>query len=279
MPFLPNLISMPATTALTIAATDASAAAGVAADLRTFERLGMHGCAVISSVTAQPRQGELVSQPIAADIFRAQLQAVLQDYPVTALKTGVLASAAQVEIIAECLPKTAALIIDPVLATSSGLTLMDADTLSALLGQLFPRALLVTPNLPELEHIAGQLSPVEALHPEVPPTAAALLDNGPDALLIKGGHRDEVELTDHLYLRDPQNGPAAHAYPHPSQPGSYRGTGCVLSAALTAFIARQQTIGEVDLPVACGYAIDYLQRCIRHTPSTPEDEPAILRHP
>lgn len=270
---------------LTIAGGDASGAAGVQADLRTFQSLGVHGCSVISAITAQAINStvhlsgshhEFISQPVRLDVFRQQLLVLLRDFDIAAVKTGMLATPDQVECIANTLPKELPLIIDPVLQTSSGHTLIDADTLAAIRQWLLPRAWLITPNLPELPHLADS-DKQRNLAPE--DIVRALLDAGCKAVLVKGGHAESQQLSDVLYQYDKGDVLQQHRYSHPRQPGQYRGTGCVLSAAIATYIARIKNADSESLQATCKTAIDYLQTCIHHTPTPPGGEAAILRHP
>ncbi len=262
-------------TVLTIAGSDACAAAGLQADLRTFQALGLHGLSVVSAVTAQGRaSGSRQAarwQTVSDEIFAAQLSAVVAGFEIAAVKTGMLASAGQVEILAAKLPRDIPLVIDPVLSSSSGHRLIDDSTLTALRRLLFPRAWLITPNLPELTQLSG--GPDQDIHQRT----EVLLRHGCQAVLVKGGHADGPQLTDYLYQPSQQDGYQTHSYSHPRQPGQYRGTGCVLSAAMTAYLASQSPQPGGSLQRICQLGIDYLQTCIVNTPAG--DEAVILRHP
>ena len=268
------------TTVLTIAGSDASGGAGIQADLRTFQSLGVHGCSVISAVTAQGRKSsvgcyELTSQAVDLEVFHQQLLMLLSDFDIAVVKTGMLATPGQVECIANTLPKELPLIIDPVLQTSTGHSLINIDTLAAIRQCLLPRAWLLTPNLPELRQLSDPLQP----NPSSAEIADALLDTGCKAVLVKGGHAESQQLCDVLYQYDSRNTLQKHRYEHARQPGEYRGTGCVLSAAITAYIARNKSAYPDNPQTACKSAIDYLQTCIHHTPTPANGEAVILRHP
>ncbi len=257
-------------TVTTIAGADAGAAAGVHADLRTIQNHGLHGTAVISAVTAQGSANEYLVQPIADDLFRRQLLMLLDSFEVCAVKTGMLASPSQVEIIAADLPTSIPLIIDPVLESSAGIQLIDEVTRRAMLHKLLPRATLITPNLPELSRLAGDGEQLQL--------AGKLLHSGCAAVLVKGGHAAGDRLDDCLYETNRQQ-IDMHRFTHSRQPGQYRGTGCVLSAAICAAIANQGLTRGQSLEAVCRAGIDYLQSCIRHTPTPRERQAAILRHP
>lgn len=271
------MIDKPATL-LTIAGSDASGAAGIQADLRTFQNLGVHGCSAITAITAQGKQSfkhQFISQAVNLSVFKQQLLMLMHDFDITAVKTGMLATPAQVECLAKTLPTQLPLVIDPVLQTSSGHTLIDDETLSAIRQWLLPRALLITPNLPELQQLTGS-DRADTLPEDIIKT---LLSTGCQAVLVKGGHAESQQLCDVLYQYDPHTGLQKYRYQHARQPGQYRGTGCVLSAAIAAHIARSKSTACSNLETACKLAIDYLQTCIGHTPTPANGEAAILRHP
>ncbi len=267
-------------TLLTIAGSDASGAAGIQADLRTFQSLGVHGCSVITAITAQGNQSSshshsFISQAVDLPVFKQQLLMLLHDFEIAAVKTGMLATPAQVECLAKTLPAQLPLVIDPVLQTSSGHLLINDKTLSAIRQWLLPRAWLITPNLPELQQLTG------AHQADAAPASIikSLLNTGCKAVLVKGGHAESQQLCDVLYQYDSQRRLHKHQYQHARQPGQYRGTGCVLSAAIATHIARSKSTASSNLQDACKLAIDYLQTCIADTPTPANDEAAILRHP
>lgn len=217
--------------ALTIAGTDSGGGAGVTADLKTFEAHGVWGTAAVVAVTAQNTVGVHAVQTIAAETVKAQIQAVVEDLGVDAAKTGMLATAELVHAVAGLAPRP--LVVDPVFVSKHGDTLLVDDAVQALREDLLPRATVITPNLPE----AGQLTGME-ISDRAGMLAAAheLLAHGPDVVMVKGGHLPEDEDAADLVLAkggDPWwlDAPRIHArHTH--------GTGCVLSAAITAELAR-----------------------------------------
>jgi len=259
-------------TVLTIAGSDASSAAGIQADLRTLHNLGTHAATVITAVTAQSNNKRFACQTVNDDLFQQQLLAVLEQFDIAAVKTGMLASASQVRLIAECLPTSLPLIIDPVWQTSSGHLLINEETLAAMDHLLFPRAYLLTPNIPELQWVCKSQtqSSMECI--------TRLLKTGCKGVLVKGGHAQKAELTDHLYTFNEQQKVLTHPFTHPRKTGQYRGTGCVLSAAICAFISKQETTNPMSLTTAVQMGIDYLQNCIQQTPITENHQAAILQH-
>ncbi len=218
--------------ALTIAGSDPSGGAGIQADLKTFLAFHVYGAAVITSLTVQNTRGVFGRDDAPAALVLAQLAAVRDDLPVAAAKTGLLATAALVdalagELAARPLPW---LVVDPVLIATSGDALTAGDTLAALRARLLPLATLVTPNLAEAAALLGH--PVDDVA-SMRDAARAIADLGTPNVLVKGGHlpgppRDILFAGGVLHeLEGVRVGPA-----------SAHGTGCTLSAAITAGLAR-----------------------------------------
>jgi hydroxymethylpyrimidine kinase/phosphomethylpyrimidine kinase len=217
---------------LTIAGSDPSGGAGIQADLKTFHQLGVYGEAVITLLTVQNtvtvRRVELVS----ADLVLAQIEAVLEDIPPAAAKTGALGSAELIEAIGLAAARwTFPLVVDPVMISKPGAPLAEPEAGEAFRRFLIPRAALLTPNLPEAASLCG--FPVETVE-EMEHAGRTLLDLGAGAVLIKGGHLagDPVDL----YMSADENTVRLPAFridtPHT------HGTGCTYSAAITAGLAR-----------------------------------------
>lgn len=259
---------------ISIAGSDSSGAAGLQADLRTFQQLGIHGASVISAVTAQTQADTVAIHPISQDLFQQQFQHLLSDFEVAAIKTGMLASAAQVEFIASYTPENIPLIIDPVLCSSSGHKLICTDTLNAMQQLLFSKARLITPNIPELQQLTNTQQSLEKTK-DLIECAERLTHRYDTSVLLKGGHSSNQLLTDYLFEKNHNNQIETTIFQHDRQPGEYRGTGCILSAAIAAYLASKP---EINLQSACQLGIEYLQHCINHTPSTLLGRPAILRH-
>src|SRR5205814_4007453 len=148
----------PMRTALTIAGSDSSAGAGIQADLKTFAAFGLYGTSAITAVTAQNTQGVEAVLALSADFVTAQIEAVASDIAIHATKIGMLATAAIVEAVAAAIDdlELPLVVVDPVLVSTSGDRLLDADGVQAMINQLFPRARVVTPNLPEAEALSGR---------------------------------------------------------------------------------------------------------------------------
>ncbi len=241
---------------MTIAGSDSCGGAGIQADLATFKAHDVYATSVITALTAQNTLAVHTVQPASTDMIVAQLNAVLDDIPVRAIKTGMLPDAAAIEAVADTLEARAAhipLVVDPVLVATSGASLTLEDTVAALRKRLIPLATLVTPNLAE----AKALCPDAADHQAA---AQAFLQLGCQAVLLKGGHGQAATITDWLVDES-----GARAFEHPALVGEFHGTGCVLSAAITANLSKgvglqqsveegigfvQQSIAAARLPLA-----------------------------
>jgi hydroxymethylpyrimidine/phosphomethylpyrimidine kinase len=239
--------------ALTIAGSDSSGGAGIQADLKTFSAFGVYGASVITALTAQNTQGVSGVEPVAAAFVLAQMEAVLSDLAVGAIKTGMLANAAIVEAVAHRLrggPRYP-LVVDPVMVATSGDILIAPDAIDALKRQLFPLALLITPNLPEAARLLDTKE--AASEDEAVGQAKALLALGCQAVLLKGGHGGGSEAVDILC---DATGIERLARPRVDTRHTH-GTGCTLSAAIAALLAR-----GVGLREAVGRAKAYVWQAL-----------------
>ncbi|UCF26234.1 MAG: bifunctional hydroxymethylpyrimidine kinase/phosphomethylpyrimidine kinase [Ralstonia sp.] len=245
---------------LTIAGSDSGGGAGIQADLKTFAALGCYGMSAITAVTAQNTLGVAAVESLTPAIVGAQIDAVAQDIGGDAAKTGMLSTPAVVEAIVAALERhpIAALVVDPVMVSTSGAQLGSDATVQAMAKWLFPRALLVTPNLPEASALLGR---EVRTADDMLPAARDLLALGPRAVLLKGGHLADMAevgedgvVQDVLVTADGTERIYAHTYidtPHT------HGTGCTLSAAIAAHLARGDT-----LEAAIEGALDYLLHAI-----------------
>jgi hydroxymethylpyrimidine/phosphomethylpyrimidine kinase len=216
---------------LTIAGSDSSGGAGLQQDLAVFRASGCCGASVTTCVTAQSHQRFLSLNPLPASVVRDQLEVVLEDLPVAAIKTGALATREVVASVAELLRNRSRLplVIDPVLVSTSGKRLLEQDAVEALKEQLIPQATLITPNLPEAQLLSGNRDcndPKELAH--------QLWEMWHVPVLVKGGHLpDSTDLIDRLHDGE------ARAFPARRVPiGNVRGTGCALSAAIASHLAQ-----------------------------------------
>ncbi len=238
--------------ALTIAGSDSSGGAGIQADLKTFSALGVYGASVLTAVTAQNTRAVAAVAMIAPAMIRAQMAAVFDDLAIGAIKIGMLGDPATISAVAEGLADCPApIVLDPVMVAKSGDALLSAEAVKTLRDRMLPRAHVLTPNLPE----AARLLDTEEATDEATMLAQgrALLSLGPRAVLMKGGHgKGEtcvdllISKTDTLRLSAPRQ-----------QTANTHGTGCTLSAAIAAGLARGQ-----PLPQAVEAAHSYLQRAI-----------------
>jgi hydroxymethylpyrimidine/phosphomethylpyrimidine kinase len=224
--------------ALTIAGSDSGGEAGLQADLKTFTALKVHGVCAITCVTAQNRLSVARLQPCSPRMVRAQLEAVAAQSPPSAAKTGMLFSAAIVREVAAFLKRSPALplVVDPVILSTSGRRLLQPPGLAALQRDLLPLAALVTPNLMEAGVLTGQkiTSPQD-----LRAAAAAIHRNFGCAALVKGGHLGgTTEAVDFLCSDDGE-----WMFSAPRALGAaLHGTGCVYSAAITAWLARGRSL-------------------------------------
>jgi hydroxymethylpyrimidine/phosphomethylpyrimidine kinase len=218
--------------ALTIAGSDSGGGAGIQADLKTFHAHGVFGISVVTAVTAQNTQGVTAVHAIPLDIVEAQIQAVAGDLRPDAVKTGMLATVALVETVAAALKlhRLRPYVLDPVMVATSGHRLLDADAEASLARILLPLATLVTPNLHEAAILTGR--DVRSLS-DMGTAARTLVDMGAGAALVKGGHL-EGDAAD-LYW----DGTEERVWRKPRLDTRHtHGTGCTLSAAIAAGLAR-----------------------------------------
>ena len=223
-------------TALTIAGSDSGGGAGIQADLKTFHAFGVFGASAITAVTAQNTLGVQAVQALEPGIVRRQIESVRSDLRPSAAKTGMLANAGIVKAVVEGLAGFAQpLVVDPVMVATSGDRLLDPAAVDALLDELLPLATLVTPNLPEAAILAGRPAGTPE---EMSEAARAIVARGAGAALIKGGHGSGEEVIDLLW-----DGERERVWRSPRIPTTEtHGTGCTLSAAITAGLATGLTL-------------------------------------
>jgi hydroxymethylpyrimidine/phosphomethylpyrimidine kinase len=242
--------------ALTIAGSDSGGGAGIQADLKTFHQFGVFGTSVIVALTAQNTLGVRAVEPVSASLVRAQLDALAEDLPPAALKTGMLADAVLVHLVADAVRANGwrPLVVDPVMIASSGDRLLSADGEAAIREALRPLAALVTPNLDEAAILTGRpVTDVSAMER----AGADLIALGAQAALITGGHLAGDALTDVLVMRG-----SSRRFRHTRlRTRSTHGTGCTLSAAITAGLALGQPI-----EAAIAGALDFVHRAIAAAP-------------
>jgi hydroxymethylpyrimidine/phosphomethylpyrimidine kinase len=242
--------------ALTIAGSDSGGGAGIQADLRTFQHFGIFGTTAITAVTAQNTTGVRGWDPVRAELVAAQIDAVASDLAPAAFKTGMLGAADVVAAVADAIARhrLANFVMDPVMVATSGDSLASNDTAAALAALLVPKAMLVTPNLHEAAVLTGR--EVRATG-DMATAGRALIEMGAGAALIKGGHLEREVLIDVLVTKS-----GVRRFEHSRRATtSTHGTGCVLSAAITAGLA----LGK-NLETAVTEGVDYVQKAIAAAP-------------
>jgi len=240
--------------ALTIAGSDPSGGAGIQADLKTFHQFGVYGTTVIAVLTVQNTMRVSAVKALPVSMVLAQLKAVMEDLPPSAIKTGALGSRENVEAIAERAWKFAVpLIVDPVITSKHGKPMLDGDASGALIRKLIPQAFLVTPNIPEAIFLSG----TDITDPaSMEKAARAIAEMGPTAVLIKGGHLEKEAMDMLLYKK------RIHIFTAPKiQTDPAHGTGCTHSAAITALLAK-----GVGIVQAAEQAKDFMTRAIQTRP-------------
>jgi hydroxymethylpyrimidine/phosphomethylpyrimidine kinase len=219
-------------TVLTIAGSDSSGGAGIQADLKTFAALGVYGTSAITAVTAQNTVGVNESLALQADLVTAQIEAIAADIPVHATKTGMLATAAIVEAVAAAIQELdlPLVVVDPVMVSKSGARLLDDDGIAMLRTELLPKALVVTPNIPEAEVLTGRR--IQSIE-DARAAAYEIHSRSGSAVVIKGGHAEGDQLVDLLFdgemFTELQTTRIATRNTH--------GTGCTFASAIAANLA------------------------------------------
>ncbi|HET7034518.1 MAG TPA: bifunctional hydroxymethylpyrimidine kinase/phosphomethylpyrimidine kinase [Thermomicrobiaceae bacterium] len=239
--------------ALTIAGSDSGGGAGIQADLKTFAALGVYGASVITAITAQNTLGVTAVLDLPVELITAQLDAVMSDIGADAAKTGMLSSPEIVRTVAEGARRHGIikLVVDPVMVAKSGDRLLREDAIDALRTALLPLALVVTPNIPEAEVLAGRAIQSEA---DMREAARAIRALGPNLVVVKGGHL-EGAAADVVF-----DGAGFEVLSRPRVATQHtHGTGCTFSAAIAARLAAG--VAPLD---AIGEAKEYLYQALRH---------------
>lgn len=251
-------------TALTIAGSDSCGGAGIQADIKTMSALGVYAASAITAITVQNTKGVYAIQKVEADIVSGQIKAVMDDIHPDAIKIGMVNDTDTIHAIAETLKEYHSaegndqkqatfqhLVIDPVMVSTSGCRLMQEDALDIFVKELLPLATLLTPNIPEAEILAGMK--IENKE-DIMQAASAISRLGCKHVLIKGGHFEGTEKVDYLF----EDGKLTNNYRGISvNTRNTHGTGCTLSSAITAYLAR-----EMDMNTAIAMAKTYLSGAI-----------------
>jgi hydroxymethylpyrimidine/phosphomethylpyrimidine kinase len=252
--------------ALTIAGSDPSGGAGIQADLKTFAAFGLYGASAITAITVQSTKGVEAVAPLSADLVTAQIEAIAGDLAIDATKVGMLGSAAIVEAVAAAIAELELplVVVDPVLASTSGARLLDDEGVQALCVELLPLARVITPNIPEAEMLSGRR--IGSLE-DARDAARRIHEMGAAAVIITGGHarkgsglRAEGSSTDVIDLLF--DGKVFHECRVARvESRQTHGTGCTFASAVAAGLALGQ-----DLPDAAARAQQYVAGAIAHAP-------------
>ncbi len=228
-----------ASIALTIAGSDSAGGAGIQADLKAFAAQGVYGASVITVVTAQNTHSVTAVYPVITDVIEAQIEAVLSDLDVKAIKIGMLGMPDVIQCVSKRMSTyPGPIVLDPVMVSKSGATLLPEEAIDTLRTSLIPQATLLTPNIPEA---AVLLDTAKAnCDSEFKAQGKKLLSMGARAVLMKAGHQSGEFCTDWLITRDSE---VALSAPRVDTKNTH-GTGCSYSAAIAAGLAKGQTLEE-----------------------------------
>ncbi|MEN0037152.1 MAG: bifunctional hydroxymethylpyrimidine kinase/phosphomethylpyrimidine kinase [Cellvibrio sp.] len=253
---LPGSPSIGTPIALTIAGSDSGGGAGIQADLKAFSALGVFGCSALSSLTAQNTLGVQGVLPIPPEFVQQQIQSVLTDINVGAIKTGMLATADIIAAVAESLSAYPQIpfVLDPVMVATSGDRLLAENAIQTLIEKLMPLATLITPNLHEAAVLLNL--PVATNREQMQKQGEQLLRMGTKAVLMKGGHTDGENATDLLITA---NGVEAFSALRLSTRNTH-GTGCTLASAIAAGLAKKLSLNE-----SVKQAKEYLHNALIHS--------------
>jgi len=243
--------------ALTVAGSDSGGGAGIQADLKTFQELGVFGMTALTAVTAENTLGVSGVWPLPPEAVVKQIEAVATDIGVDAAKTGMLFDSAIIEAVAEAVRRFAIdkLVVDPVMVAKGGAPLLKEDAIETLRRRLLPHALLVTPNIPEAEVLTGMTIRTRA---DMEKAARAIVAMGAKAVVVKGGHSDGETADDLFYDRTRVEVLSA---PRVATRNTH-GTGCTFSAAVTAALAKGEDLlsavrtGKAFITAAIREALD-----------------------
>lgn len=244
---------------LVVAGSDSSGGAGIQADIKTISNLGCYAATAITAVTVQNTKAVLGIYPVPPEIVASQIKAILDDFSVDVVKTGMLLSGEIILEIAKVIqanPKLP-LIVDPVMVATSGGRLFDTDSISVLKEKLIAKALLVTPNIPEAEILSGLKINLKNGRKDIEAAARKILETGVKSVLIKGGHSSGKTVTDYLFM-DGKIIPYVNLRIDTSHT---HGTGCTLASAIACYYASGN-----DLENAVRFANNYVHRALLDVP-------------
>lgn len=241
-------------TILTIAGSDSCSGAGIEIDLKCACAHNVHTTCAVTAVTAQNTCEVTAIQSIDPGIVKAQIDTVFADVPPQAVKIGMLGNADVASAVADALQEhgDVPVVLDPVLVATAGATLTEASVFDLVQGRLIPRSTVITPNIPETLELTG-IDPVDAESSRA--AASRFMENGANAVLIKGGHSKGEEIVDRLYIGDD-----IYEFASERLEGDYHGTGCAMSTAIACNMAKGHDVVE-----AVRLAHSFVSRALRHT--------------
>jgi hydroxymethylpyrimidine/phosphomethylpyrimidine kinase len=226
--------------AMTIAGSDSGGGAGIQADLKTFQELGVFGTSAITAITAQNTHGVTAIQAMEPSIISAQIKAVTEDFTVKAIKTGMLFSAEIIHAVADSIRDSGILlVVDPVMIAKGGASLLHDEAVEALKSVLLPIATVVTPNIPEAEVLTGLTIKTDK---DIEEAAEHILALGAKAVVIKGGHRQDAAFAEDVFMS--KVGTKFSVRSSWVNTKDTHGTGCTYAAALTAFLANGEKLED-----------------------------------
>ncbi len=236
--------------ACTVAGSDSGGGAGIQADIKTFSAAGLYGVSVITAVTAQNTGQVFGVWTVPPEMVRLQMQAVTGEFPVGCIKSGMLGSSDIIRALSGCLPEGVPYVLDPVMISTSGCSLLGKDAVQDLIRLLLPRATVITPNISEAQALSGmkEITDIDLARE----AGKRILELGPEYVVVKGGHLEGDEAVDVLMGHGMEWICSGRRYPY-----DVHGSGCCLSAALTAFIAS-----GCDVPVAFRKAKEFTAKAI-----------------
>jgi hydroxymethylpyrimidine/phosphomethylpyrimidine kinase len=253
---------------LTVAGSDSCGGAGIQADLNTLAAFGVYGASIVTAVTARNTLGVQAVEPVSDQMIVDQMESVLEDLPIAAIKTGMLPSVAGIAILGEILEQQDPIIpmvVDPVVIEPEGKKLTGDTALEAIQTHLFPLATVITPNREEAEVLTSMsirsMDDMEA-------AARELLDQGSFSVFLKGGRFGGDEITDLLLTRKQKL-----TYTHRAFEGRFHGTGCALSSAIAAGLAMEKPLAD-----AVQDAVDYVQACLENSLAPVKGRLGLLGH-
>ena len=242
---------------LSIAGSDSSGGAGIQADLKTFSALGVYGATAITAITAQNTQGVHSQFALTPQIVYEQIVAVIEDIHPSCVKIGMLSNNEIAITVADTLKKySIPIILDPVIVSSSGHRLLSVEAIDIIKKWMLPMATIITPNIPEMEALTNIRLTSEG---DKMKAALFLMDYGVKAILLKGGHEEGNEKRDILYIKTEKEIKTSYLFSPTIKTKNIHGTGCTLSSAIAAFIARGECLEE-----AVSKAKEYITEAIRH---------------